>query len=84
MFGQVHGVILGVIAFVSNSFVHANPLILNTKPDEEQAWVILMKYLAVIGGALLLLSTSGKQKSQDRRSSLKSPFQEFNKHSQLN
>ena len=61
---KVEGGIVAILAIAVNSIFHANPLILGDPVEQKQSWTVLVKHLAIIGGALFVL-TRGKLRTEN-------------------
>jgi hypothetical protein len=61
---NIYGPILSIFLFLYNIIYRANPWIYNDQIDQKETWILFIKTLAIIGGALFMM-TKGRLRSDE-------------------
>lgn len=70
---KVYGSLLAVGLILYNCLYHANPWIFQDQLEQKDAWILFIKQLAVVGGAIFIM-TRGKLRSENQKVKIESPL----------
>ena len=53
---KVEGSIMAIILLILNAIFYSNPWVFYDQTEQRQSWILLLKHVAAVGGALFVMT----------------------------